>query len=227
MLTFNVYDRVFFIHAAEYGTAFTLDRGRRQYVVTARHIFGEDPARRSIKFFHEKQWKSLAVQVVGIGVGEIDIAVLAPNMQLSPEHSLEPSIGGFVLGQDMFFVGYPFKMWADGGPMMCGRPLPFVKKGTLSAFETLSDPKILWIDAINNEGFSGGPLVFQSNLPNEFKIAGVVSKYRIAEEPVLDAECKPTGLHVEYHAGFLLAYSIKHVTDLIDRNPTGFPLPSP
>jgi hypothetical protein len=90
-------------------------------------------------------------------------------MQLSPEHSLEPSIGGFVLGQDMFFVGYPFKMWADGGPMMCGRPLPFVKKGTLSAFETLSDPKILWIDAINNEGFSGGPLVFQSNLPTNLR----------------------------------------------------------
>jgi hypothetical protein len=91
----------------------------------------------------------------------------------------------------------------------------------------LSDPKILWIDAINNEGFSGGPLVFQSNLPSEFKIAGVVSKYRIAEEAVLDAECKPTGLHVQYHAGFLLAYSIKHVTDLIDRNPIGLPLPSP
>src|SRR5450756_691372 len=110
MVTFNVYDRVFFVLGAEYGTAFTLDRHNRQYLVTARHVFGSDPTRKSIKLFLDEQWKSLAVQVVGIAVGEVDIAVLAPSAQLSPEHPLEPSLGGFGLGQDMFFVGYPLSL---------------------------------------------------------------------------------------------------------------------
>jgi trypsin-like peptidase len=224
LLTFNVYDRVFFVHGLEYGTAFTLDYDKRQYLVTARHIIGPSPDRTSIQLFHDKQWKPFNTQVVGIGTGEIDVAVLAPSIQLSPEHKLEPSVGGFLLGQDMFFAGYPFKMWADGGEHMYGRPLPFVKKGILSAFETLSETKILWVDAINNEGFSGGPLVFLSGGSNELKVTGVVSKFRVAEEPVLDAEYKPTGMCVQYHAGFLIAYSIKHVVDLIDRNPIGFPL---
>jgi hypothetical protein len=225
LLTFNVYDRVFFVLGLEYGTAFTLDHDGRQYLVTAQHIIGPNPEQKSIQLFHDKQWKTFSTRVVGFGTGEIDVAVLAPGLQLSPEHRLEPSVGGFLLGQDMFFAGYPFKMWADGGELMYGRPLPFVKKGVLSAFHSLGDTKVLWVDAINNEGFSGGPLVFQSGAANELKVTGVVSKFRITEEPVLDAEYRPTGMCVQYHAGFLIAYSIKHVIDLIERNPIGFQLP--
>jgi Trypsin-like peptidase domain len=221
MITFNVLDRVFFIRGSEYGTAFTLDRHGRQYLVTARHLVGTDPGRSTIEFFHDAKWKSLPVQVVGFGVGEVDVAVLTPGVRLSEDIPLEPSMGGFALAQDMLFAGYPFKLWADGGPLTYGRPLPFIKKGTLSAYETLTDVKRLWVDAINNEGFSGGPLVFLATESNVFKVTGVVSKYRVEEEHIVNEKNEPTGLRVQYNTGLLLAYGIKHVLDLIDQNPIG------
>jgi hypothetical protein len=107
---------------------------------------------------------------------------------------------------------------------MYGRPLPFVKKGTLSVYDTLTAVKRPWVDAINNDGFSGGPLVFLATEPNVFKVAGVVSKYRVEEEPVINEKDEPTGLRVRYNTGLLLAYGIKHVTDLIDQCPIGLQL---
>jgi hypothetical protein len=94
MITFNVLDRIFFIRGAEYGTAFTLDRDGRQYLVTARHLLGTDAGRSAIEVFHDDQWKSLPVRVVGFGVGEVDVAVLAPAVRLSEDIQLEPSMGG-------------------------------------------------------------------------------------------------------------------------------------
>jgi hypothetical protein len=224
VLTLNVYDRVFFVRATEYGTAFTLDVDHRQYLVSARHVVG---AAKEISIFHEEKWKSIPVSHVGNGVGEVDVAVLAPAVRLSSEIELEPSVGGYFLGQDVYFAGFPYKMFSHGGDMMYGRPLPFVKKGILSAgMQPNDEAKRLYIDAINNEGFSGGPLIFVRPGTLDCRVMGVVSKFKIAYEPVLDAQYERTELQVPYNTGFLVAYSIKHVLDLIRKNPIGIPIAS-
>lgn len=222
MVTFNVLDRVFFVRGLEYGTAFTIDVDSKQYLVSARHVTGDSDSISSLKLFHDKTWKDLPITFVGSAKGEIDISVFAPSIRLSPSQPLEPTFAGLILGQDVYFAGYPYKMWSHGGGLMHGRPLPFLKKGTFSAgLEANNDVKILYIDAINNEGFSGGPVVFASQKGNDFKVVGVVSKFKVEYEPVIDKEDKDTGLRVAYNTGFMVAYGINHVINLIRANPVG------
>ena len=141
---------------------------------------------------------------------------------MSPAHPLEPSTAGIVLGQDVFFVGFPFKMWSNGGDVMNGRPLPFIKKGTLSAaFDPTDDVKRLYVDAINNEGFSGGPIVFAPSNTTNYQVAGIVSKFKTEYEPVIDENDEPTGHRVAYNTGFLVGYSINHALSIIRANPIG------
>ena len=223
MLTFNVYDRVFFVRGECYGTAFSLDVDGRQYLISARHVVGNAPAA-NLKLYINKQWIDLPVTLVGEGRGEIDITVLAPSKRLSENIELEPSLA-LVLGQDVYFAGFPLKMHANAGDLMYGRPLPFVKKGTLSAgWDPGDSVKRLYVDAINNEGFSGGPLVFSEHASGTLKVAAIVSKYKIEDEPVLNKDGEETGMIVKYNTGFLIAYSIQHALDLIEANPVGLPV---
>lgn len=225
MLTFNVYDRVFFVRGLDYGTGFTVDVDSRQYLVSARHVVGDEVGRHGLSVFYARQWQSLPTEFVGAGVGEIDITVLAPKVRLSPALPLEPSVGGFALGQEVFFAGYPYKMWSDGGAVMRGRPLPFVKRGTLSAAMDQADEiKRLYVDATCNLGFSGGPLVFASPGTTELRVAGVVSKFKIEYESVVTVDGEDSGMRVAYNTGFLVAYSIKYALDLIRANPIGLPI---
>lgn len=226
MLTFNVYDRVFFVRGARYGTAFTLDVDGRQYLISARHVVGDCNDAVNLKLFLSKKWVDLQTTLVGEARGEIDISVLAPSKRLSEEIELEPSMA-LLLGQDVFFCGFPMLMHANGGELMYGRPLPFVKKGTLSAGWDPDDTvKRLYVDAINNEGFSGGPLVFNEHKTGKLKVAAVVSGFKTAFEPVLDENGDETSMKVQYNTGFLLAYGVNHAMDIIRRNPIGLPLPS-
>lgn len=226
MITGNVYNRVFFIRAEQYGTAFTLDVGGRQYLVTAKHLIGATPPS-ELEFFHGNAWKRLSVKLVGITRDKVDIAVFAPNILLSPALELEPTSKGIIIGQDVYFVGYPYKMWTDAGDALAGRPCPFVKKGTLSsAFNFGDGVRTLFVDAINNEGFSGGPVVFSPPNLNQFSVAGVVSGFRTEYESVLDSEGSKTEMSVAYNSGFLIAYDISYALDLILANPIGLKLQS-
>ena len=100
---------------------------------------------------------------------------------------------------------------------MNGLPMAFVKKGTLSTLGGNGDnPEMFYVDAINNEGFSGGPLFFYpNNGAQAIHVAGVVSKYRIEFEPVIDADGEETDMTIAYNTGFMVAYSSKHVLEII------------
>jgi hypothetical protein len=128
---------------------------------------------------------------------------------------VNPTIAELAFGQDVYFLGFPYKMWSDVGSIMGGLPCPFAKKGTVSSLG-FGDPQVLYIDAINNEGFSGGPLIFSPlGKPTDVRVAGVVSKFRIEHEPVLDEKGNQTGHTVPYNTGFLVAYGVKHALDII------------
>lgn len=223
MITSNVLNRVFFIKSATYGTAFTIDVQGRQYLVSARHVIGDSPPT-SILFFYQDKWNDLPVRFVGATRGEADISVLATNIRLSPNFPMPADAVGIALGQDVYFVGYPYKMWTDMGKAMAGRPCPFVKKGILAAMDHSNHVQRLYIDAINNEGFSGGPVLFKPSINSDFQVAGVVSSFKTEHEPVIDSEGNATDMTVAYNTGFLLAYDIHHAIKIIDRNPIGLKL---
>jgi len=216
MILTNILYRTFFIKAEMYGTAFSIEIDGTEYLVTAKHLLNTNLSEFELKIFHNEAWLPLHVQVVGHAKGEIDISVLRLPIRLThQEMVVTPSMGELTLGQDVFFLGFPYKMWGNVGSFMGGRPCPFAKKGTVSSLGT-EKPQVLYIDAINNEGFSGGPLFFYPmGKPNELRIAGVVSKFRVESERVIDRDGDPTEMTIPYNTGFLVAYSINHALELI------------
>jgi len=216
MILMKILHRTFFIKGVQYGSAFTIDVDSIQYLVTAKHLLDTSKRQFELLIFRDNMWVSTPVTVVGHGNGEIDISVLRADSELTPPgFDVALSVGDLALGQDIYFLGFPYKMWADGGSLMDGHPLPFAKKGALSSM-SLGNPKVLYIDAINNEGFSGGPLFFYPyGKPNELRIAGIVSKFRIEYEVILDEHGDPTKMTVPYNTGFLVAYGISHALQII------------
>ena len=233
MITSNVIHRTFHIHyGAATGTSFAIDRGDRQYLITARHVVPGIATGDALNIFHEKQWKSIAVTVVGIGTDNIDVAVLACPFRLAPPHPLEASSAGLTYGQDVYFLGFPFGWDAGAEDINRNFPLPFVKAGIASAI-TFESPAHIYIDAHGNTGFSGGPVVFKEpgQRTNEFKVSGIFAN---APTPLLtpvvddlgealEVEGKPLAFFAE-NQGFVVAMDIRHATDMIDANPIGFDL---
>ncbi len=236
MITTNIIHRTFHIQWNDStGTGFTIDRGSKQYLVTARHVVHGIKSGDAIKIFHDKEWKDLVVNVVGIGSGAVDVAVLACSVRLSPSYPLVASVAHLGYGQPVSFLGYPFGWDAGGEQINRGIPLPFVKAGIVSALE-FGDVSRIFLDAHGNKGFSGGPVVFvpYGQPKTELRVAGIVVSYPIPEflqivdhngDTVTDQEGKPIG-YVQENPGFVVAIDIKHALELIERNPIGFQLPA-
>jgi len=123
---------------------------------------------------------------------------------------------GLIYGQDVFFLGFPYDLLGRIILGSEGYPLPFVKKATVSLF----DSRVIYLDGHNNSGFSGGPVVFPQTGKNEYRVAGVVSGYVERPEPVFDGEHK-TPLVYQYNTGIIVAHNIKAALDLITLNPIG------
>ena len=235
MITTNIIHRTFHIRWNDStGTGFTVDRGSKQYLVTARHVVHGIESGNAINVYHDNEWKSLVVNVVGIGKGDVDVAVLACSVRLSPSHPLIASEAQLGYGQPVSFLGYPFGGDAGGEQINRGVPLPFVKSGIVSAIE-FGEVSRIFLDAHGNKGFSGGPVVFvpYGRPRNEFRVAGIVSFYPIPElvpivdrngNTITDRRRKPIG-YVKENPGFVVAIGIKHALQLIDANPVGFQLP--
>jgi S1-C subfamily serine protease len=225
VITANIYNRVFFIKAKEYGTAFVIDHNSKQYLITAKHLINSTN-QKSISFFLNDKWTEFPATLLGVGIGEVDVAVFRMEANFCNGYfPLPPHSDGMIIGQDVYFLGYPYKMWTDAGNAMKGRPCPFIKKGTLSsAFNSNDGVNRMYIDAINNEGFSGGPIVFKRPGDDSFQIAGIVSSFKIEFEKIISADGELTEMTVAYNTGFLIGYDISNAIKIIDKNPNGFPL---
>ena len=236
MITNNIIYRTFHIRWNGFtGTGFTIDHGSKQYLITARHVVDGIESGKSIKIFQDNKWKDFVVNVVGIGKGDVDVAVLACSVRLSPLLPLVASIAHLAPGQRVSFLGYPFGWDAGSEQINRGVPLPFVKAGIVSAVE-FGDVTRIYLDAHGNKGFSGGPVVFvpYGQPKNKLRVAGIVSYYPIPQYlPIVDHDGneitdhggKPIG-YIQENPGFVVAIAIKHALELINANPIGFELPA-
>ena len=236
VITSNIIHRTFRIGwNNSTGTSFTIDHGSKQYLVTARHVVEGIESDKAIKIFHDKEWKDLDVNVVGIGKGEVDVAVLSCSIRLSPSLPLVAATGGYTLGQPVSFLGYPFGWDSGGEEINRGVPMPLVKAGVISGLQ-LGDVSKILLDAHVNQGFSGGPVVFvpYGQPRNELRVVGIITGYPTPRflpivdrkgNPVTNQGGEPIG-YVKENPGIVIAISIKHALELIDANPIGFPLPA-
>lgn len=240
MINANVMTRTFHIQNGDKtGTAFTIDHEGRQYLVTAAHVVEGIGSGGILRVFHGKQWKTLQVELVGTGPGDVDVAVLACRLRLGENLPLEASAGGLMPGQTVHFLGFPFG-WDGGGEYANSDfPFAFIKAGVLSAITTgaaRAEGVRIYIDGHNNEGFSGGPVVFvpagqPPSKANNFKVAGVVSGYPRLLKPIVDGDGQPIAradnepaLYFQENPGFVVAFDIRHAIDLIEANPIGLEL---
>ena len=222
MITANVIYRVFRLKVGlETGTAFTIEEGGREYLVTARHIAHSLQGECQIEVFRDGGWAPLQVATVGHAPGDVDISVLAPSERLTPTRPLPlpASSEGLTYGQEAYFLGFPYGI-SDRFLKETGHPVPLVKRLTVSTL--FGKPYLL--DGHNNPGFSGGPVVFCPPARKEFQVAAVVSGYRWASAPVRDQQDRDTEFHLRENTGIVVAYDVKEAIALIRANPTGLVL---
>ena len=227
MVTANVVHRTFPIkwHYSR-GTAFEIDHKGEQYLITARHVVEGIRTGDRIQILHEETWKSLQIVLVGQGAGVVDVAVLKGTTRLSPPLALPTSSKDIVLGQQVFFLGYPFG-W-DGGLQNINRgfPVPIVKSGIVSSMPSTEG---FFVDAHVNKGFSGGPLLFvpPGDQATNIRVAGIVVGH--PKPPILrpivdqygnekrDLDGRPIG--IRENPGFVFVIDISEAIALIESQP--------
>jgi hypothetical protein len=245
-------------------TVFSISVDNREYWITAKHVFtgikrgpaGEFKTKRVVANIlaqdggqngNDQHW--LTEQFTAIDPGkDIDILVLAPDRILGNEDRSmvlqAADATGPMLGGECEFLGFPFLGgWKTRfGPDKQWVWLPYVKRCEISG--SLDEHKVWVLDGINNEGFSGGPVVYNTG-PNQRVFAVISGFYQEPLEVVAEPGSgqnstshlpKPPELPgpqkkssdkqiVEANSGFIVAFSIQAALDAIRANPIGPPIP--
>lgn len=225
MITTNALSRTFHLrYGGQTATGFLVDIESRQYLVTAKHFVPDVTNTVVLELFHDSKWKQVPAQLVGHGEGEVDISVLAlGQLMVAADCTLKPDMANIVLGQEAFFLGFPYGLFSLVGEMNSNYPVPFVKRATVSSVSVSTDkPTIVFLDGHNNKGFSGGPVLFKEYGHGELKVAAVISGYRFANEPTFHGD-QELPITYRYNTGIIISYGIKHAVDLAKANPIGFP----
>jgi hypothetical protein len=217
----------------EIGTAFALDYKGKSYLITARHMVTRDhkttsdvPTNLTIGLLEDHRWKKHRATVIACKNREADEVALTTDI---PKHLLFASnveaTDNYrtLIGSKIYFFGYPIFSQNDiGFHTVYDRTvqlMPMVKSGVLSAGDSSTDDaRVLYFDAFNNEGFSGGPIVCMDPATRSWEIIAVVSAY--IETPVKIAGQRVTATELQ-NSGVMVGYSIKHVLDAIDVSTIG------
>lgn len=236
--TSNVLYRVLRIRTATAtGSAFTVEIDGKQYLITARHLLEGFGSEGEVEIWLGGRWSRSRARAIYPASPGVDIAALDVDRVLTITFPLEPSSGGLTLGQQVFFLGYPYGLGTSGSetaPDGFGE-IPFLKSGIVSALDD-RDPaaSILYLDGQNNPGFSGGPIVFWHSPSRSFRVAGVVRGYRNEALPVLkhknldNPQAKAyNDLYTRANSGIVIGYDIRHIVEAIRARNRQTVAPSP
>ena len=191
-VTSNVLLRTMLIQASSAeGTAFTIDVDGRQYLITAKHVVAklQNGTESVIQVRKKSGWIPLKVTVLKCD-DPLDIAVLVPPSQVTVSFPLEATSSGMMVGQDAYFVGFPygeaFATTFATQPNVFG----FVKRATVAGFQfdESAHAQVILLDGYNNPGFSGSAVVYRDMNQSGvvFKVAGVLVSYIYDAAPVIN-----------------------------------------
>jgi hypothetical protein len=212
-------------NGAHQGTGFTIEVDGRQYVVTAKHLLPGTNQLADIEIYRDHSWRRLSVTV--LRSEDADVAVLVPPVVLTPALKVVFGKKGAFLSQEVFFLGFPWMMGTEvAADVNNGYPIPFIKKGTLSAwYKGQAKYDLIFVDGINNPGFSGGPLVGVNIQTKDTMVMGVVTGYRTNPDTVMNNDLD-TGLKSLGNSGIIVCYDIQYALDEIKKQPNGPKVPS-
>lgn len=214
-----VYRTVRIQHNTGAGTAFTMEKDDIQYIITAKHLFDgiTNGNNVTLQVLTGNQYQPITATILFHEDKNVDCAVLKTNpyREITKKFSNENSLEGIALSQDVYFLGFPYnydtllKSLPDSD-----RPVPFVKKACLSGISEKDG--LLFLDGINNPGFSGGPVCYIDSKTHKVKIAGLINSYRSNKGTVYTRDGLPTDYYVYENTGIINACSIQKVLEIID-----------
>jgi hypothetical protein len=233
-IPFGILNRVFQIeYLNKKGTCFVIDVDQRQYIITARHLIPNGSTISDVKISIAGKWFSFKAKVIYPDNFKTDIVALVTEKAIAPKMDILVGSGDIFLGQDVYFLGFPFGLHSEAKGLFPIK-VAFAKKGILSAMDTNdASGNIIYIDGHNNPGFSGGPVIFANLNKNErLQIAGVISGYKNqplqvneVEIDVKDSDTANEGKKVVHYVlentGIVVAYNIKEILEAISKNPIG------
>ncbi|MGC4099770.1 serine protease family protein [Ferruginibacter sp.] len=223
MVTRSVLQRTFYIkyqvsdQYSTLGTAFTFEINNVQYLATTSHsfTFTEHCQELDILIMRNNEWETIHSKIFKHPKKAVDICILALPNDLSPRHFVEMTDKGVQLGQDTFFLGFPYGKFMDV-EINNDYPIPFVKKGIFSSIliggqNPPPDVYSFYLDAMNNPGFSGGPCCFIPAGKNLPAICGIIKGYHPHEIEVKT----PLGNYTfEENSGLVEVHSIHHLFEI-------------
>jgi len=210
------------------------------YLITAKHIFEtkfkrlteknkkkhyiyydsltySDGDKVDVQIYYSGSWQNIDAQLF-FDANKIDIVVLKTNIPMAG-NNYHFGTDGFSVSQECYFIGYPLGLRMDFSklPGFTLYPIPFVRKGILSAFGAINDGVLstFFIDGHNTYGFSGGPLLYYDYPKKAFSVAGVISGY-IPQE---NRKFKDDGSQeiAEENSGLMEVYNIEYALRILRR----------
>ncbi len=218
MVPQSILQRVFYIRYLErfLGSSFTFERNGTQFLATARHNFPHSTHGQELEFsiMRNNEWGQIGSRIFMHTNDQVDMVILQLPEDISPRHEITLDEKNLFLGQDSYFLGFPYKRYMDV-PQNAnnGYPLPFVKKAIFSAAPYIDNGvHIIFLDGMNNPGFSGGPCVYINKNTTITSICGVVKGFL----PHYVQVTGPLGRQFEFeeNSGIVEVHSIGHLNEI-------------
>lgn len=226
-VTTNILQRTFLVLGKNgSGTAFSVSRNGRQFLVTAKHVLEGSSVE---ELFVSREEKNVKLDGATIKRSEsADVAVIALPKPISPDLPLSLVERDVIVSQDVYFLGFPVSrslkngnrpvlLFTPGTKLNAGFPIPLVKKAIVSGvrFDESLKKTVYFLDGINTPGFSGGPVIASD--PKTPKVFAIISGYMPLAGDVVDSPGgKATGLY-EMNTGIVVAHGIEFANELIDQ----------
>ena len=209
------------------GTAFAIEFGDRQYLVTARHVLKDITAPIHVK--RNDNEHLLSPGKAHAHPGSADVAVIPLSTPMTVSSPLTPSADKVMMGQDVLIGGFPFGWTHPQTDLNNGYPIPFIKGAILSSIVRVDNANMVLLDGHNNKGFSGGPIIAedlsQPSQPPKLRIIGVVSSFmpepiphpkELPEPPQNPGPWPIAEDHIHLaNSGFFIGYEIQHAVEII------------
>lgn len=201
----------------KYGTAFKIDYQGRIYLVTARHMVeGMPTSKATFHVWKENRWQDLTtVRTLFPKSSDVDIAVLQTDEKIAQPYQItaDDTGGGVTFGQQVWFLGYPFRLMTRGPS---GETFAFMKRGSLSAIDSRNlDAVLIFIDGFNNEGFSGGPIIYWDFKKRQYSLLAVVKGY-LNDNAIVKVNGEDVKTQYLVNSGILIGFSTKHIKEAIE-----------
>lgn len=201
-------------------SAYCLTRNDRQYLVTAKHAFPKNMHNDTVKvwLWKDEKWNLIEARVMFHETDSIDIAVLPLKGSISQPYNVVIGTAGMNVGSETFFYGFPYQMSFSHKGFNNGYPLPLVKRATISTFYQKGyqnpNPFIIYLDGMNNPGFSGGPIGHTVANTLTTYLYGFISGYRPERKNIVT----PIGeFPYLQNSGIIIAYAADHALQIIAR----------